>query len=91
MTGNIPYTPRVKTVLAIAGKEAKALNHSYLGTEHILLGLLREGGSHSARVFSSLGITHAKVRDEVRKELDPNFLKDPKAMPPRGATTSRGN
>src|SRR5258706_5357679 len=43
MIGNIPYTPRVKKVLALAGKEAKALNHSYVGTEHILLGLLREG------------------------------------------------
>ena len=43
MMGNIPYTPRVKKVLALAGKEAKALNHSYVGTEHILLGLLREG------------------------------------------------
>jgi len=43
MVGNIPYTPRVKKVLALAGKEAKSLNHSYVGTEHILLGLLREG------------------------------------------------
>ena len=43
MVGNIPYTPRVKKVLALAGKEARALNHSYVGTEHILLGLLREG------------------------------------------------
>ncbi|MCE9543405.1 MAG: Clp protease, partial [Verrucomicrobia bacterium] len=43
MSGNIPYTPRVKKVLALAGKEAKALQHSYVGTEHILLGLLREG------------------------------------------------
>ena len=41
--GSIPYTPRVKKVLALAGKEAKTLNHSYVGTEHILLGLLREG------------------------------------------------
>jgi hypothetical protein len=41
MIGNIPYTPRVKKVLVLAGKEAKALNHSYVGTEHILLGLLR--------------------------------------------------
>ena len=37
MIGNIPYTPRVKKVLALAGKEAKALNHSYVGTEHICL------------------------------------------------------
>src|ERR1700737_1672179 len=43
MIGNIPYTPRVKKVLALADREAKALNHSYVGTEHLLLGLLREG------------------------------------------------
>ena len=43
MVGNTPYTPRVKKVLALAGKEAQALKHSYVGTEHILLGLLREG------------------------------------------------
>jgi ATP-dependent Clp protease ATP-binding subunit ClpC len=40
--GNIPYTPRVKKVLVLAGKEAKALHHSYVGTEHILLGLVRD-------------------------------------------------
>src|SRR5204863_5914766 len=40
IVGNIPYTPRVKNVLAMAGKEAKALNHSFVGTEHILIGLL---------------------------------------------------
>jgi ATP-dependent Clp protease ATP-binding subunit ClpA len=51
MVGNIPYTPRVKKVLALAGKEAKALNHSYVGTEHILLGLLREGEGVAARVL----------------------------------------
>jgi cysteine sulfinate desulfinase/cysteine desulfurase-like protein len=43
MIGNIPYTPRVKKVLVLASKEARALNHTYVGTEHILLGLLREG------------------------------------------------
>ena len=42
--GSMPFTPRVKKVLALAGKEAKTLSHSYVGTEHILLGLLREGG-----------------------------------------------
>src|SRR5216117_2349488 len=50
MVGNVPYTPRVKKVLALAGKEAKAINHSYVGTEHILLGLLREGEGVAARV-----------------------------------------
>ena len=56
MVGNIPYTPRVKKVLALAGKEAKALNHSYVGTEHILLGLLREGEGVAARVLKSLEV-----------------------------------
>src|SRR5206468_919988 len=54
IVGNIPYTPRVKKVLALAGKEAKALNHSYVGTEHILLGLLREGEGVAERVLQVL-------------------------------------
>src|SRR5574342_390829 len=54
--GNIPYTPRVKKVLALAAKEAKALNHTYVGTEHILLGLLREGDGVAARVLKNLDV-----------------------------------
>lgn len=73
MVGNIPYTPRVKKVLALAGKEAKALNHSYVGTEHILLGLLREGDGVAARVLKSLEIDIECTRNEILKELDPNF------------------
>lgn len=73
MTGNIPYTPRVKKVLALAGKEAKALQHSYVGTEHILLGLLREGEGVAARVLKSLEVDLDRTRNEVLKELDPNF------------------
>jgi ATP-dependent Clp protease ATP-binding subunit ClpC len=73
ISGNIPYTPRVKKVLALAGKEAKALNHSYVGTEHILLGLLREGDGVAARVLKSLDIDLERARNEVLKELDPNF------------------
>jgi ATP-dependent Clp protease ATP-binding subunit ClpC len=73
MVGNIPYTPRVKKVLALAGKEAKALNHSYVGTEHILLGLLREGEGVAARVLKSLELDIERTRNEILKELDPNF------------------
>src|SRR6202043_458147 len=73
MVGIIPYTPRVKRVLALAGKEAKALNHSYVGTEHILLGLLREGEGVAARVLKSLEVDPARTRNEILKELDPNF------------------
>jgi ATP-dependent Clp protease ATP-binding subunit ClpC len=73
MVGNIPYTPRVKKVLALAGKEAKALNHSYVGTEHILLGLLREGDGVAARVLKNLDVDIERTRNEILRELDPNF------------------
>src|SRR6266545_4483468 len=73
IVGNVPYTPRVKKVLALAGKEAKALNHSYVGTEHILLGLLREGEGVAARVLKSLELDIERTRNEILKELDPNF------------------
>ncbi|MEM6911265.1 MAG: ATP-dependent Clp protease ATP-binding subunit [Verrucomicrobiota bacterium] len=73
VVGNIPYTPRVKKVLALSSKEAKALNHSYVGTEHILLGLLREGEGVAARVLQSLSIDIEQTRNEILRELDPNF------------------
>src|SRR5205823_5321833 len=73
MIGNIPYTPRVKKVLALAAKEAKALNHTYVGTEHILLGLLREGDGVAARVLKNLDVDIEQPRQEILKELDPNF------------------
>jgi ATP-dependent Clp protease ATP-binding subunit ClpC len=73
MIGNIPYTPRVKKVLALASKEAKALNHTYVGTEHILLGLLREGDGVAARVLKNLDCDIEQTRQEILKELDPNF------------------
>lgn len=76
-SGNIPYTPRVKKVLALAGKEAKALNHSYVGTEHILLGLLREGEGVAARVLKSLDVDIERCRNEILSELDPNFSGEP--------------
>lgn len=69
--GNIPYTPRVKKVLALASREAKALKHTYLGTEHILLGLLREGDGVAAKLLRSLGVDIEQVRQEIQKELSP--------------------
>jgi ATP-dependent Clp protease ATP-binding subunit ClpC len=73
VSGNIPYTPRVKKVLALANKEAKSLNHSYVGTEHILLGLLREGEGVAARVLQSLDVDIHRTRNEILAEIDPNF------------------
>ena len=77
--GNVPFTPRVKKVLALASSEARALNHAYVGTEHILLGLLREGEGVAARVLKNLNVDLDKTRIEVMKELDPNY--DPNAEP----------
>ena len=71
--GSMPFTPRVKKVLALAGKEAKTLNHSYVGTEHILLGLLREGEGVAARVLKSLEVDIERTRNEILRELDPQF------------------
>jgi len=73
MLGNIPFTPRVKKVLSLAGKEAKALNHTYVGTEHLLLGLLREGDGVAARVLKNLNVDIELTRQEILKELDPNL------------------
>jgi len=78
-SGNVPYTPRVKKVLALAGKEAKSLNHSYVGTEHILLGLLREGEGVAARVLKSLDVDVDRCRNEILSELDPNFASNEEA------------
>jgi ATP-dependent Clp protease ATP-binding subunit ClpC len=95
MVGNIPYTPRVKKVLALASKEAKALNHSYVGTEHILLGLLREGEGVAAQVLRNLEVNLDKARSEILKELDPNFTsqseeedEDSEPVTPSGNTPS---
>ncbi len=90
MAGNIPYTPRVKTVLALAGKEARSLNRSCVGTEHILLGLLREGEGVAARVLKNLEVDIERTKNEIMKELDPNFTppeaeqQEPSPMEPGG-------
>src|SRR5665213_3467186 len=73
MIGNIPYTPRVKKVIALSQKEAKNLNHTYVGTEHLLLGLLREGDGVAARVLKNLDVDIEQTRQEILKELDPNL------------------
>ena len=60
-------------MLALANKEAKALNHSYVGTEHLLLGLLREGEGVAARVLKRLDVDIQRTRNEILAEIDPNF------------------
>jgi hypothetical protein len=79
MIGNIPYTPRVRKVIALAQKEANQLNHTYVGTEHLLLGLLREGDGVAAKVLRSLDVDIQKTRIEIMRELAPNFVAGPVA------------
>jgi ATP-dependent Clp protease ATP-binding subunit ClpC len=81
MIGNIPYTPRVKKVIALAQKEAKNLNHTYVGTEHLLLGLLREGDGVAAKVLRNLDVDIEQCRQEILKELDPNFAGQEEQQP----------
>jgi ATP-dependent Clp protease ATP-binding subunit ClpC len=84
MIGNIPYTPRVKKVLDLAKREAKNLNHTYIGTEHILLGLLREGDGVAARILRNLDVDIEQTRQEILKELDPNFTGEESSIPEAG-------
>jgi ATP-dependent Clp protease ATP-binding subunit ClpC len=94
MIGNIPYTPRVKKVLALAAKEAKQLQHTYVGTEHILLGLLREGDGVAARVLKNLDVDIEQTRQEILKELDPNFNSQEESAvpepPEKGSSEKKG-
>ncbi len=66
-TGSPAFTPRAKKVLELALREALQLNHSYIGTEHILLGIVREGEGLASVVLVSLGADPARVRQEVMK------------------------
>ncbi len=64
-SGHIPFTPRAEEVLELAQREARALGHDYMGTEHILLGLIREGGGVAAQVLVKLGADLNRVRQQV--------------------------
>jgi ATP-dependent Clp protease ATP-binding subunit ClpA len=71
MTGHIPFTPRVKRVFELARQEAEALRHQYIGTEHLLLGMLREGDGVAARVLNNFNLDLGVVRQGILHEIDP--------------------
>ena len=74
MSGVAPgYTPRVRKVMVLAHEERRRLNHTYLGTEHLLLGLLREGQGVAAKIMTKLDVDLEQTRQEILRELDPNF------------------
>ncbi len=81
----IPFTPRAKRVLELSLEEARQLGHNYIGTEHLLLGLIREGEGVAARVLENLGIDLTKVRTQVIRMLGETAEVGP------GAGSSKGN
>jgi ATP-dependent Clp protease ATP-binding subunit ClpC len=90
--GELPYTSRAKKVLEYAMAEARELNHSYVGTEHLLLGLLREEKGIAAQVLNSLGVTLEDARAETLKILgsDASPSEPTSAAAPGAPSTSKG-
>ncbi len=78
-SGHIPFTPRAKKVLELSLREALQLGHNYIGTEHILLGLIREGEGVAAQVLVKLGADLNRVRQQVMQLLHGDQDKDPAA------------
>src|SRR6202522_1525480 len=78
-TGHIPFTPRAKKVLELALRESQQLGHNYIGTEHILLGLIREGDGVAAQVLVKLGADLNRVRQQVIQLLHGYQGKEPAA------------
>ena len=81
---DLPYTSRAKKVLELAMSEARALNHSYVGTEHLLLGLLGEEKGIAAQVIASFGVTLNKARGEVLRILGAEIPQQPARGAPPG-------
>src|SRR5665213_3493328 len=69
VVGDIPFTPRSKKALELSAEEARALGHNYIGTEHLLLGLVKEGEGMAYRVLLNLGLDLGKLRNEVMELL----------------------
>jgi ATP-dependent Clp protease ATP-binding subunit ClpC len=87
-SGHIPFTPRAKKVLELSLREALQLGHNYIGTEHILLGLIREGEGVAAQVLVKLGADLNKVRQQVIQLLSGYQGKEPAAAGPAEGTPS---
>ena len=81
-TGHIPFTPRAKKVLELSLREALQLGHNYIGTEHILLGLIREGEGVAAQVLVKLGADLNRVRQQVIQLLSGYQGKEAQAAGP---------
>jgi ATP-dependent Clp protease ATP-binding subunit ClpC len=89
-TGHIPFTPRAKKVLELSLREALQLGHNYIGTEHILLGLIREGEGVAAQVLTKLGADLDRVRNQVVQLLTGAAATSKEIAQP-GEATAQGN
>ena len=87
--GQIPFTPRAKKVLELAVTEARNLGHNYIGTEHLLLGLIREAEGVAAQILTSLGADLGKVREEVSNLLGTKVSPEQVAKPSQTPTLDR--
>ncbi|MFA5059638.1 MAG: ATP-dependent Clp protease ATP-binding subunit [Candidatus Omnitrophota bacterium] len=85
--GDIPFTPRSKKALELSAEEARALGHNYIGTEHLLLGLIKEGEGMAYRVLLNLGLDLGKVRNEVMSLLGSGIPGFNAQEPVRGGKT----
>jgi len=80
-TAELNQTPNLKKALALASVEANQLNHNYIGTEHILLGILREGENIASDILRNLNVDIEACKAAILAELDPNFIGDTPNMP----------
>lgn len=81
-SGHIPFTPRARKVLELALREALQLGHNYIGTEHLLLALIREGEGVGAQTLVKLGADLNRARQEVLQLLNPPRKKTPRRRTP---------
>ena len=91
VSGDIPFTPKAKKAIELSMEEARQLGHNYIGTEHLLLGLIKEGEGVASEVLTNLGLDSRKVKEEVMQILGsatPGFATGPNQRP--SATVVKG-
>jgi len=86
--GLVPFTPRLKRVLILAAKEAKDMNYNFIGTEHLLLALMREGESAAAKILANMKIDINEVRRQVIRALDSDYLPEAEGMDMQNESTA---
>ena len=89
--GSLPYTPRVRKMLVQAGEEAQKLRHTYVGTEHLLLAMLKDEDGLAWHSLISCGLSYDSVRRGVMEEINPGFGVDTPSAPDMGSPLNNGS